>query len=161
MDVTSRGGTFRVVPQSPERLIDPDETASRGADEAEEFVTELFGPDPAGSPSWLDAALVVAGTGLVVWSLLRSHSTVLLVVGAILACLGLVLPLRSGRRLLASRRRARRRESLLASGVILNIADPLVRRLAESHDALLRLAPPSELLREDVVNATHLAVIES
>src|SRR5207248_9885761 len=84
-----------VIPRTPGPLVDPDALApERAADEIDEIVDDLFGPDPVAPPGWLDVTLLAGGFGLVGWSLASVHSTALTVVGAILAFLGTVLPAR-------------------------------------------------------------------
>jgi hypothetical protein len=156
-------GRLLVVPRRPGNLLDPEcVSRPRAPDEIDELVTELFGPDPGGSPGWFDGVLVAIGLALIAWAELRSHSLALTIVGVVLACLGLVLPVRSGWRWLNARRRSRRRDAILMKVAVLDVSDPLVRRLAESHDALLKAAAePGMLLHQDAVSAAHLALVES
>jgi hypothetical protein len=156
-------GRLVVVPRRPGDLLDPDRVSGpRAPDEIDELVTELFGPDPGGSPGWFDAVLVAIGLALIAWAELRSHSLALTIVGAVLACLGLVLPVRSGWRWLNARRRSRRRDAILMEGAVLDVSDPLARQLTESHDALLKAAAdPGTLLHQDAINAAHSALVES
>ena len=126
------------------------------------MVTDLFGPDPSGSPGWLDAALLAGGLALALWAVVASRSTGLVVLGAIVASLGAVLPARSAWREVRRWRRTRKREALVSRGVALDVAHPLTRRLAEAYDALVEAARlPGVPLEHDAVRAAHAALLES
>src|SRR3954447_1727377 len=116
---------LRVVPRTPGPLIDPSGPPAREGDEVDDVVDELLGPSPEGSPGWLDAALLVGGSALVLLALAVVDSSALAVAGAILLLLGSILPLRSAGRALQRRRRDRRGAALLSKGQVLDVSSPL------------------------------------
>jgi hypothetical protein len=153
---------FVVVPRTPGKLIDPEAAATpRPPDEIDEAIDELFGPEPPGSPSWVDAALLAAGTALVVWAQAIRHSAGFTVLGAVLVVLGAALPLRSLWRWTKAERLRRRRARLDASGVSLNVGSPLTARLAQAYEELLRAATqPGVSIGVESVTAAQSAVLE-
>jgi hypothetical protein len=152
-----------VVPETPGPLIDPGGSSqSRPRDEIDEAIDELFGPDPGGSPGPLDAILLAGGLCLALWAWLTSHSIGLVIVGVVIAFLGVILPLRSAKRRLGRWRTTRRQSAAFSRGLALDAGDPVVRRLVEAYSSLLAATErPDVTVRAEAVTAAHLALIES
>jgi hypothetical protein len=151
-----------IIPRAPSSPIDPEASlAPRRPDEIDEAIDDLFGPDPSGSPGWFDVVLLTIGLGLVIWARAFDHSDGFTVLGAIVAFLGSVFPLRSAWRAAKRWRRRRRRAELFHEGVPLNVGSPVTRALVDAYEELLTAAKLSRTFEPDVLNAGQLAMIES
>jgi hypothetical protein len=138
-----------VVPAEPGPLLDV-----VGALEEEDVVDA--------APGWLDATLVACGLALVAWGSLRLNSTGVIAVGAGLAALGSVVPLRAAWRAVQHTRRTRKNALLPTDGTILDAGDPGIAELVAGYDALLDAA--DALDRAEAAEATaagHAAVLET
>jgi hypothetical protein len=149
-----------LVPAEPGPLVALDSHAPEPHDEVGQIVDELFGPAPEGGPGLFDIALLTVGVGLVLWSVLGLHSTLVTVLGGAAVVLGLVLPARSAWRR-ASDAGSRRRRKAGTGAILLASGDPPVRDLVDAYGALLDAAAlPGVSLGPEAVAAAHLAVIE-
>ena len=157
----SKGGVrILVVPRKPGPLLDPHEAArERPLDEIDALVDDLFGPEPVVTAGKLDVVLVALGLGLAAWAEIDHRSRGLTVLGAISVFLGLVLPIRSAWRALRRRSADRRLGALSANGLVLDVTDPLTRRLADAYAALLAALPGAQL-KPEAASAGLMAVTE-
>ena len=156
----SRREDLVFVPHSPGPLVEPGDTG-REPDEIDEIVDELFGPDPTDGPGRADVVLLVLGAGLLLWSLLSAHSTLVTAIGVALVLLGLVLPVRNLWRRVHARRDDRKLSRLSRRGLALNAGTPETRELVAAYRDLLAVALPGTPLAPEALSAAHLALIES
>ena len=131
----------------------------RDPDDLDGLIDDLF-PDVDERPGWFDVGLVVVGAGLLAWTVLTDAPGVLRVLGVLALALGCILPVRSAWRRGRQRRLRRRRESLLATGVPVDVSSPTTRRLVDAYDELLALGGTHDV-GGPAVAAAHSAVLET
>jgi hypothetical protein len=158
--VTSSLDTVVIVPYSPGPLVPVEDGAPSEPSEVDQLVDELFGPSPEGGPGLLDVALLLAGAGLLLWSLLDFHSTVLTILGIVAIVLGLALPLRSLVRRFSARNASARRQRAAGTGVLLGVTGPCVALVGAYADLLYSVKTTSAPLGAESVAAAHLALLE-
>lgn len=130
-------------------MVRPGTPARR--DGLDDLIDELL-PDTDEGPGPLDAALVAGGAVVVGWSVVGSPPVAATVAGVAALGLGCILPVRSGWRWLAGRRR----RAVAGRGLPLRTDDPALARLAAAYAALDGLPATTEAARA----AAHGAVLE-
>ncbi len=160
VDADTEPGEVVYVPRQPGPLISMPEP-SRGSDEIDEILDEVFGRDDGRGPSATDAVLVAAGVGAIGVGQLADLAPWVTVVGAGLVGLGAILPIRSALHRVRQRRHRARTSSVIGDGIALRQDDPTLVRIAQLHDRVLdtsdRLVPD---VRERVATVTHALVEE-
>lgn len=135
-----------VVPRAPGPVLRP---GQRDKDGLDDLIDELL-PDTDEGPGPVDAALVAGGGALVAWSAVGSPPVAATVAGALALGLGCILPLRSGWRWLAGRRRG------TAAGIPLRVDHHLLGRLVAAYEELDRVPATTGAARA----AAHGALLE-
>jgi hypothetical protein len=156
-DMTAAGRTpvprLLVVPAEPGPLADL-APAPRDA-EADEEVVER-------PPGWLDGVLFAGGLALIAWGSLALDSTGVIAVGAGLAALGSVVPVRAAWRRVEDAGRRRKEAALRGSGTVLDAGDPQTAELVAAYDALLDAAHLLDSVHaREAAAAAHAAVSET
>ena len=148
-----------VVPRQPGPLRD---IAGRGVgDDLDLAINELFGETTDEGPGLFDVALLVAGAGLVAWSIATDAQGLAFPLGVVLAILGLALPARSVVR--AGQRGTRKRTFRRASrdGYVLDVSDPLTASLAGAYGrVVVWVDGQPERAARATLEAAHLAMVE-
>ena len=150
-----------LVPRTAGPLRPLDARRGKSGDDLDVLIDEVFGPSTDEGPGVFDAALVVAGLVLIMWSWLAGGSGPWIGIGIVAIILGIALPARSAFRLARARRVARREERALSTGLALDVSDPSVGTLAGSYGALVHAAGlPGVTNGREVIDAGHAAVLE-
>ncbi len=150
-----------LVPRTPGRLLPVDQRAHRQRDDLDQMVDELFGEPTEERPGRLDAALVILGLAVLGWGLISGQSSDVFFLGSAVILLGLVLPLRSVRQRIRSRKAARAEDALQARHDVLDAADPTVLDLTTSYAELAAASSlPGVSHGSEALAAGHQAVAE-
>lgn len=152
---------FVVVPHRPGPLISLDTTRSqRGHDDLDEIIDDLF-PNVEERAGVFDAALVVAGAGLLAWGWIGTAPTIVKVLGVVALALGCILPIRTAWRRARERQLHRRREGLLDKGVPIEVLSTASARLVGAYEDLLAFASRvGPELGDPAIAAAHCALLE-
>jgi hypothetical protein len=147
-----------VVPARPGPIVALS-SLERGRSEIDEALDDLFGaPDDRG-PGVADAVLVVGGIAAVVVGLV-GRWPLLVVLGAGAAALGMILPLRSLWRRVASRRQAAVVQRVIGDGVLLRVDDATLERLVDAHRQVSTIGTLEETDQARAEAIAHAALRE-
>jgi hypothetical protein len=156
----TEGPSLLLVPRAPGPLLAVDSALARPRDDLDALIDDVFGEPVRERPGALDIILVVAGTALIVWTLLGA-SPLTAVVGLVMLVLGLALPTRDALDGIRSRRIASRKAQARSRGMLLDVRHPSTRRLSDAYARLVVAATrPSVVQAHAALAAGYLAVTE-